>query len=337
MRLSADTEVPEVSPFPVRTIDILGLRATRLTLPRNTKQGSPPTATTVLAFLAIYVIWGSTYLAIRFAVESMPPFLMAGVRFSVAGMALYAFGHVRGAARLGRQDRRIAWVSGTLMLLGGNGAVVWAEQWVPSGVTALLVAAVPLWMVLLDWAMGNGRPGGLVNLGLLVGFGGVVVLMGAPEMGGEGRLEGGLVILFGTVAWAVGSLYVRGWSKAADRTMAAATQMIGGGTCLLVVSLLIGEFGHVRLEDVTTKSWLSLAYLIVMGSVVAYSAYLWLIRETTIARVSTYAYVNPVVAVALGAGFAGERITPVGMGAAVVIVLSVALILTGRARPAPRL
>ena len=145
----------------------------------------------VLAFLAIYVIWGSTYLAIRIAVESLPPFAMAGARFALAGGVLWLFGRAMGAAPLGRKDLGVALVSGALMLLGGNGAVVWAEQWVASGAAALLVAAVPLWMVLLDWASAGTRPGPRIMVGLAVGFLGLGLLLGAPEMSSRDQLRGG--------------------------------------------------------------------------------------------------------------------------------------------------
>ena len=290
----------------------------------------------VLAFLAIYVIWGSTYLAIRIAVESLPPFAMAGARFALAGGVLWLFGRAMGAAPLGRKDLGVALVSGALMLLGGNGAVVWAEQWVASGAAALLVAAVPLWMVLLDWASAGTRPGPRIMVGLAVGFLGLGLLLGAPEMSSRDQLRGGAAIMFGTVSWAVGTIYTRRWSFGVNGTMAAASQMFTGGLCLLFVSLLAGELRGFAVSEVTMRSWTGLVYLIVAGSIVAYSAYLWLLRVTTVTRVSTYAYVNPVVAVVLGSGFAGEEITPSGALAAVVIVLSVVLILTGSSRPGPR-
>lgn len=290
----------------------------------------------MLAFLAIYVVWGSTYLAIRFAVETLPPFLMAGVRFTVAGVVMWGVGRLRGLAAPGLHDLKVAVISGVLMLVGGNGAVVWAEQWMASGTASLLVAVVPMWMVLLDWATGGTRPGWRILSGLGLGFGGVALLFGAPEIGTRAEAMGGVAILFGTLSWAVGSLYVRGSVMTTSGTMAVAAQMLGGGVAFLLVGLLAGEAAITDLSRVSVRSWISLAWLIVAGSIVAYTAYLWLLRRSTVARVSTYAYVNPVVAVILGAGFAGEKITPEGALAALVIVLAVALVLTGSSRPGPR-
>lgn len=296
----------------------------------------PSRSRLVLAFLAIYLVWGSTYLAIRYAVEDLPPFLMGGGRFVVAGGLLWLLARARGAPMLGRRDLWVATVSGALMLLGGNGAVVWAEQWVQSGSAALLVAVVPLWMVLLDWGSGGGKPSWRTLLGLLLGFAGVGLLLGAPEMSGGAERVGGLVILLGTVSWAVGSVHVRRWSVGANGTMAAAFQMMAGGGLMLLVGFGLGEASRLRLGQVSLRAWVSFGYLVLAGSVLAYSAYLWLIRVTTVTRVSTYAYVNPVVAVLLGAGLAGEVITPLGGLAALVIVGGVALILWGSGRAGPR-
>ena len=237
---------------------------------------------------------------------------------------------------LGREDVVVAVVSGALMLLGGNGAVVWAEQWVQSGSAALLVAVVPLWMVLLDWGSGGGRPSWRTMAGLLMGFVGVGLLLGAPEMSTRAERVGGLVILLGTVSWALGSVHVRRWSGRANGTMAAAFQMMAGGGLMLLAGLAFGETADLRLSHVSGRAWVSFGYLVLAGSVLAYSAYLWLIRVTTVTRVSTYAYVNPAVAVLLGAGFAGEVITPLGALAALVIVCAVALILSGSGRAGPR-
>ncbi|NNF28317.1 MAG: EamA family transporter [Gemmatimonadetes bacterium] len=296
----------------------------------------PSRAKLVLAFLAIYLVWGSTYLAIRYAVEDLPPFLMAGGRFTVAGGLLWLLARARGAPMLSRKDLGVAVASGALMLLGGNGAVVWAEQWVQSGSAALLVAVVPLWMVLLDWGSGGGRPSWRTALGLLMGFVGVGLLLGAPEMSTRAERLGGAVILLGTVSWALGSIHVRRWSGSANGTMAAACQMLAGGGLMLLAGVAGGEWSQLRLGDVSGRAWVSFVYLVLAGSVLAYSAYLWLIRVTTVTRVSTYAYVNPAVAVLLGAGFAGEVITPMGGLAALVIVLAVALILAGSGRAGPR-
>jgi len=193
----------------------------------------------VAAFAAVYLIWGSTYLAIRFAIETMPPFTMAGVRFVIAGGALYAWLRLRGSGRPKPIHWRTAFIVGGLMLLGGNGGVVWAEQTVPSGLAALVVATVPLWMVLLVWLSGRGRPSLAVVLGLLVGFGGVVWLIGPERVAGGERIEpiGASVLVLAALAWAIGSLYFREAPHPASQPLATAMSMLAGGVLLLIVGV----------------------------------------------------------------------------------------------------
>lgn len=286
----------------------------------------------VAALVAVYLIWGSTYLAIRFAVETLPPFLMAGVRFLVAGGVLYGWRRARGFPRPTGAQWRAATVVGGLMLLGGNGGVVWAEQWVESGTAALIVAAVPLWMVLLDWL----RPGGTaprpaVWAGLVVGLAGVGILMGSPHGSGENYLTGWLVLVLASVSWAVGSLYSRRAVLPAP-LLATGMQMLAGGALLLAAGVVTGEVGSVDPALFSLKSVLSLVYLIVFGALVGFSSYVWLLRVTPPAIASTYAYVNPVVAVFLGWLLAGEQLTPRVLLASLVIVGAVALITTARVR-----
>src|SRR5690606_10508414 len=272
---------------------------------------TPSRASVVAAFAAVYTIWGSTYLAILFAIETIPPFLMAGVRFLIAGAVLYAWVRLRGAQRPPRQAWKHALVIGGLLLLGGNGAVVWAEQSVPSGVAALLVASVPFWMVLLDWL----RPGGVrptlgVLAGLLFGFGGIALLVGPGELGGGGVPPlGAAVLVVGSFAWSVGSIYSRGVPHPEPPLLGTAMEMLCGGALLVAFGLLTGEGARLALDAVTLRSLLALLYLIVFGSLIGYSAYVFLLKVSTPARVSTYAYVNPVVAVLLGWAFAGEPLT----------------------------
>ena len=295
----------------------------------------PPAWKLVLAFGALYLIWGSTYLAIRFAIETLPPFTMAGVRFAVAGSVLYLWTwRVRGVPHPDRRAWRAGTAVGALLLLGGNGGVVWAEQYVPSGLVALLVATVPIWMVLLDWLSGGERPGPFVVFGLLWGFGGVALLMSGGEIGATTprALLGGLAVLAGSLSWAVGSLYSR--TAALPRTragapaprMATAVQMLTGGSLLLLLGLLTGEAARIDPGGVSLRSALALAYLVVFGSLVAFSAYIWLLRHASAARVSTYAYVNPLVALLLGWALADEPLGPRTLVAAAVILSAVALI-----------
>ncbi|MEK9502233.1 EamA family transporter [Gaopeijia maritima] len=299
----------------------------------------PSLARLLLAFAAVYLIWGSTYLAIRFAIETMPPFTMAGVRFLSAGALLYLWARSRGAPNPTRRQVRDGAVIGAFLLLGGNGAVVWAEQWVPSGLVALLVATVPLWMVLIDWGWGDGeRPSIGVALGLVQGLVGVAWLTGGlqGEEFGPRAMVGGVVVLLGALSWAVGSIVARTAQAPAAPRMATATQMLAGGAMLLVVGGGAGEWSGFAPAQVSAASWLALAYLVVFGALVGYSAYIWLLGVTTAARVSTYAYVNPVVALVLGWALADEPLTPRTLGAAAVI-LSAVLILNrlGRRRRVP--
>jgi drug/metabolite transporter (DMT)-like permease len=287
------------------------------------------------ALAAVYIIWGSTYLAIRFAVETLPPFLMAAVRFLVAGGILYGWRRARGFPRPTGSQWRAATVVGALMLLGGNGGVVWAEQWIESGTAALIVATVPLWMVLLDWLRPGGRmPRPLVWAGISVGLVGVGVLFGAPEAAaehGSRYTAGWIVLVLASVSWAIGSLYSRTAVLPAP-LLATGMQMLAGGALLLVMAVVTGELRALDPAAFSTRSLLALGYLIVFGALVGYSAYVWLLRVTTPAVASTYAYVNPVVAVLLGWWLAAEALTPRIMAASAVIVGGVALI-TRAARP----
>jgi drug/metabolite transporter (DMT)-like permease len=289
----------------------------------------------IAAFAAVYVIWGSTYLAILFAIETLPPFLMAGVRFLIAGALLYGWMRLRGAPRPSGVHWRSATIVGGLLLLGGNGAVVWAEQWVPSGVAALLVATVAFWMVLLEWLRPGGvRPTGAVVLGLVVGFAGLALLVSGAGEGERVHLLGAAALLFGTVCWAAGSIYARAAPLPASPFTATGMEMLAGGGLLVLVGVLTGELGRFDVGAVSMRSLLAFGYLVVFGSLVGFTAYIWLLGVTTPARAATYAYVNPIVAVLLGWAFAGEAFTPRMALAVGVIVGAVALIVTVRTRPA---
>jgi drug/metabolite transporter (DMT)-like permease len=290
---------------------------------------APRQAKIVAAFAAVYVLWGSTYLAIRFGIETIPPFLMAGTRHLTAGLLLFLWTRLR---REPRPDAR-HWITATfvggLMLLGGNGLVTWAERRVPSGLAALIVASVPLWMALLDGIHRRRRPPLPVAAGLLVGLAGLVVLVAPGHFAGNGRVDllGAGALLVAALCWTTGSLYSRHARLPRSVLTATAMEMIGGGVLLWTVGLAVGEGSRLDLAAVSSRSLLSLGYLVVFGSLVGFSAYVWLLRATTPARVSTYAYVNPIVAVLLGWLFAGEAVTPRITLAAIAIVGSVALII----------
>lgn len=288
----------------------------------------------VAAFAAVYVIWGSTYLAIRFAVETLPPLLMAGARFTIAGLLLLAWSRfVQRAQRPSQSDWRTGLVSGALLLLGGNGAVVWAETRVPSGIAALLVAVVPLWMVLLDWLRPAGRrPAAAVFVGLALGLVGLGLLGGPDALNGGGAVNptGALVLMAGSLSWAAGSLLVKRAPRATTGLNGSGTQMLAGGLCLLAAGLALGELAHLDLSRVTGRSLLAFLYLVTFGSLIGFTAYFYLLAHTTAAKAATYAYVNPVVAVVLGWAFANEPLTMRTLLAAAVILAGVAIITVTR-------
>ena len=281
-----------------------------------------------IAFAAIYLIWGSTYLAIRFAIETLPPFSMAAVRFTVAGGILYAIARPRS-----ERPTKVNWISagvvGTLLLAGGNGGVVWAEQWVPSGLAALIVATVPLWMVLFDWLFAGGaRPSRTLMAGLLLGLSGVGLLMSSTELGAQSRegLLGGFAVLGASISWAAGSIYARKAALPRSPFLATAMQMIVGGFVLSLMAAIAGEGGELHLSAFSMKSMLALVYLIVFGALIAFTAYIWLLGVSTPARVSTYAYINPAVAVLLGWLLASERLDARAAVAVLIILSAVALV-----------
>ncbi len=282
------------------------------------------------AFVALYVIWGSTYLAIRIVIESLPPFFMAGTRFILAGTILYILTRKRDSSHPTRSDWGKSFVVGGLMLLGGHGAVVWAEQWVPSGLTSLLVGTVPLWIALLDWAWNRTKPSIKIAAGLLLGFAGVVLLVGGVEGLGASSVDfaGAAVVVFGAFLWANGSLYSRSAKLSGSQFLATALEMIAGGFLLLVASLPMGEWMRIRLDLVSFRSMVAWVYLVVFGALIAFTSYIWLLKVSSPARVSTYAYVNPIVALFLGWALANEPLSIRSMLAAAIILASVVLITT---------
>jgi drug/metabolite transporter (DMT)-like permease len=322
---------------PVSSADS-GIAAARSS-PFSAARGSPVSRALLLplAFGAVYLIWGSTYLAIRIAVESIPPFLMAGTRFVLAGGLLYLGLRVSGVRAPTRAERGHAGLAGVLMLTLGNGAVTWAEEnGVASNLAALLVAAVPLDIALLDWLRPGGRrPARHVLLGIAVGFGGMVLLVipdhAAVTAPGGRRAGAVLAILLGGVGWAVGSLYARYGVRHRHTTMASAQHMLMAGATLLLIGVAHGEArpGHLALAAITGKSVLAFAYLTIFGSLVAFSAYGWLLVVSTPAKLSTAAYVNPVIAVILGWLVLHEALTRRALLGAALIILAVAVMTFG--------
>jgi len=294
----------------------------------------PPRWRVVTAFASVYLIWGSTYLAIRIAVETMPPFLMAGIRFLIAGAILYAWTRWRGTPQPTRAHWLAATCVGGLLLLGGNGGVVWAAQHVPSGLTALLIATVPLWMALLNWLRpGGAKPSNGIIVGLMLGFMGITLLIGPSKLASGHHVDslGAAVLIIASLSWAAGSLYSRRAQLPASPLLATGMEMLTGGALLLIASLLFGEWTSFELSAPSLRSWLALSYLIFFGALIGFTAYIWLLRVTTPAQASTYAYVNPVVAIFLGWAFAGEPLTARTLLAAAIIVAAVVVITTQRA------
>jgi drug/metabolite transporter (DMT)-like permease len=288
-------------------------------------------ATLALSLAAVYLVWGSTYLAIRFAIETLPAFTMAGTRFVVAGGLLYAWGRLRGAARPERAHWRPAALIGALLLLGGNGGVVWAEHRIPSGVTALLVAVEPVWIALLTplVVVGARRAGLRVAVGLAAGLAGVAALVIDPTGGVDPSsvdLWGALAVVLAALSWALGSLVSVRARLPASPWIATGMQMLAGGALLLVAGAVSGEWSRVDVASFSMRSLGALAYLVVFGSIVAFTAYAYLLRNARPTVAATYAFVNPVVAVFLGWLFAGEPLTwRVGV-ASLLILVAVALI-----------
>lgn len=299
---------------------------------------APSRALVIAAFAAIYLIWGSTFLAIRIAVATIPPLLMAGSRHLVAGLLLYAWARSRGAPRPDRKAWTTTLILGAMFLAVGNGAVSWAEQRVASGLAAVVVAGGPVWTVLIEWLLGERpRPGLAVTSGLLLGVAGIVVLV-APWEGAHAAVDtvGALVLVVASITWATASVLSRRVRLPSPALLSTAMQMLAGGVVLLGAGLLGGEAGALRSRPIAAGSVAGLVYLIVFGSLVGFSCFTWLLRAVPAGRVATYAFVNPVVAVALGWAFAGERLGPRDAVAAAVILAGVVLVVLSPGASGPR-
>ena len=307
--------------------------------------GVPPRLMVVAAFAAIYVIWGSTYLAIKYAIETVPPFLMTGARFLVAGIVLYAWssfapGRIRpspDSALIGGASRRAwrdAFIVGALLIVGGTALVSWAELSVPSGITSLILATTPLWMVLLESVDSGTPPAPRVLAGVAVGLGGLAILVG-PSLVSPGTgvdVLGVAALALAALAWSTGALFSRRAALPAAPARATGMQMIAGALLSLGVGFAIGEHHRLSFAAITSTSLIAIAYLVVAGALVGFSAYLWLMRVSTPSRVATHAYVNPVVAVLLGWVVLGETVTVRTGIAMAVIVMAVVLIVSGARR-----
>jgi drug/metabolite transporter (DMT)-like permease len=304
----------------------------------GTQSDKKSTVTIILAFAAVYIIWGTTYLGIRVAVETMPPFLMSAVRFIISGVVLFLILRLRGAPLPRRVHWRSAVIAGAFLLVGGNGLITWAVQEVPSSTAALVVATVPLWMALLDWLVfKRARPGRRVTTGLILGLAGIILLIGPGQILGTSRfsLPALLILLLAPIFWSVGSLYSREANLPENVFMATAMEMLAGGALLLLGGLLLGEWGQLDVASFSTRSLAAFAYLVVFGAIIAFTAFVWLMKVVPATKVATYTYVNPVIAVLLGGLILDEVITGTTITAVVIIVLAVILITTGRPKNEP--
>lgn len=287
------------------------------------------------ALLVIYVVWGSTYLAIRVVVETMPPLLSAGVRFVIAAVILFAYLAIRrgpSSLRLTRREWLGATFVGLALLLGGNGLVMLGERDVPSALAALIVAVIPLYVVLLRFLF-KERVGAMTVIGVLIGFAGVAVLIVPRGIDGTVALGGMLLLLVAPASWSIGTYFSRRVELPADSLVSTGAQMLVGGVGLTIIGLLLGEWGLVQAEQFSFDSLAALAYLIVFGSVLAYTAYTWLLQHASVSRVATYAFVNPVVAIVLGALLLNEEINATMLIGAAMIVVAVAVVVRTESRP----
>ena len=276
------------------------------------------------ALTALYIVWGSTYLAIRFAVETLPPFLHGSLRFLISGAILFVWRRAAGDPAPTRGNWKSTAIVGTLLLLGGNGLVGLAEKSIPSSIAALIISMSPFWLVLFEsFRAGGTKPNWQSILGLVIGFAGVFLLIGPAEITGSKQqfdLFGVILLLCASLLWSLGSIYARGADMPKSTLLSTGMQMLTGASALFIVSVLTGEVSRFNFAAVSMRSWLGLAYLIAFGSLVGFVAYGWLIHNAPVSLFSTYAYVNPVVAVFLGWLLAGEELNSrIALASAIII------------------
>lgn len=285
----------------------------------------PPRSQLISAFAALYIIWGSTYLAIKIAIETMPPFFMASSRFLIAGALLYALARSRGASRPNAIQWKHAAIVGTFLIAGGNGMVTYAERWIDSNIAALIIASSPLFMTLLGWLGGVQKKPGWIGIGsLLLGLGGVAFLVEIPDASSDqGQLGGYALILLAVISWTIGCIYAKRNPIKIDSWLNSSMQMICGSIICLIAGICLGEIDTVSISEVSTRSWIAYVYLIVFGSIIGYTSYVFLLKHCAPTTVSSHAYVNPVVAVILGWLILDERLTQSGWIGSGLILISV--------------
>jgi drug/metabolite transporter (DMT)-like permease len=299
----------------------------------------PPTWKVLLAFSIIYFVWGSTFLAIRVGVHEVPPFLLAGIRFLLAGMALYAWMRAKGVTSPTRREWMSASLLAVLIFVFDYGLLFWAERRVPSGIAAVMMATIPVFMALSEILfLGTQRLTIRLAFALLVGIGGVAVLVSHSLSFGEAPIatSGAIALVVAAISWSVAAALTRKLPLPASKPMSSAAQMLSGGVLLTLTSGALGEFRGFQPQAVSRGAWIALAYLIVAGSIVGFTAYVWLIHHESPTKVGTYAYVNPVVAVAVGYFLGGETVGPRTLLGTLLVLVSVVVITTTPAsKPAP--
>ncbi len=288
----------------------------------------PSGARIALALCSVYLFWGGTYLGMKYAIQTMPPFLMAGLRFIVAGWILYANMRIKGEPRPSFAEMRNAGITGILLLVLGNGVVAMAEQQVPSAIASVLIATVPLWITGITYLTDRKKPGIGSMVGIVMGLVGVGVLVWNPGSLSDHPVNtwGIIAILFAALAWSIGSIVSRKTKLPKAPLLSTAVQMIVGGSVLLLVAAFHGDFTNFHFSQVSQSSWLAMGYLVVFGSLLGYTAYIWLFRNAEPSVATTYAYVNPIVAMLLGWLVAGEQLGANAIIAAAIIIASVIVI-----------
>jgi drug/metabolite transporter (DMT)-like permease len=286
------------------------------------------------AFVAVYFVWGTTYLAIKYAIETIPPFMMMGMRSLLAGIVLYGWGRLRGDTNVVRNQLPSLVLIGALFFLIGHGALAWAQQTVPSGVAALLVSSEPIIIALFEpFFTREGRVGKRTLLGMLIGISGIVVLVLPQGLNFENvNLLGSFGILLGASSWASGAIYSRVAKLPRSPLITGGLQLLFGGMLLIIMSFILGEWSDFNFSQVVVRSWLGLMYLVVFGSIITFSAYTWLLTVTSATRISTHTFINPIVAVLVGWAFGGEALTKGMLIAALLIIISVYLVLFRKAK-----
>jgi drug/metabolite transporter (DMT)-like permease len=290
----------------------------------------------IVAFAAVYVVWGSTYLFIKYAVDAIPPFLLGFIRFALSGGILYLAARLRGASKPTSYEWKMAAISGVLMLGVGNGAVIWSVQTLPSGITALIVSSVPIWIVVIDWLRGK-RPRQAVLIGVALGFVGMAILIGPRAFVGQGSLDAVAtgILLAGSIGWAAGTLVTRGSTRPGSPLVFSALQMLAASGAMLIMAVVMGEPASFSVRSITPRAAWSIVFLVFAGSIVGFTAYVYLLGVVSAAKAATYAYVNPVIAVLLGWLFLDEPIGMRTLVAAAVILGGVAIITSTQSAGSP--